>query len=249
MSDFLSPKYSILDFICPTGHPNRPGTPLKDLLAVVIHWTSNTNKNAGDTANAKYFARQYEKGPVFTSGKVSSDLIEYHSVMDRKCSDGITRCVGVPFAYGSAHLIVDRDSLTNCIPLNEAAWACGDRPLPYTEKFKGQQPLAKNIFANNQNYRSVSIELCCDEFISVNDSAWQQTIANSIDVVSSFIRSHNLKVDVEGSLNPQTISSIKEGCLLVVNHNDVTGKATCPLPFIKDRDYWSSYVNAISSAL
>jgi hypothetical protein len=77
----------IIEQIIPAGHPNRPGVKRTETLAVVIHYTANEKPGATDTANAAYFGRKWERGPVLSGGKVVTDIIEAGSVKDRTASD------------------------------------------------------------------------------------------------------------------------------------------------------------------
>lgn len=212
----------------PIGHPNRPSVNLTSLKAIVFHYTANDAPGATDTMNAKYFARKYIR-----TGNVYFE------------ADGKTA-----FGYGSAQIVIDMDSVTFALPVTEAAWAVGDRRiLPWTEQWRGQQPISRNIFGCKPNYQTFSVELCNNDAIANSLEDWNRTIENAIEWTTSFLLGKNLKVDVEGSLNkPQTITSIAPNSILLLRHFDITGKI-CPKPFIEEPVKWQQFVKRISSAV
>lgn len=199
----------------PIGHPNRPGVKLERIKAIVIHYTANDKPGATDTANANYFGRKYV---MSSEGPFEADL-------------------KTTFRYGSAQIICDQDSITVAIPEDEVAWGCGDRPMPYTSTFKGQQPLARQIFGNRQNYQTVSVEIC-------NNGDWGKAVANASEWVRSYCKRNGMTVDVKGSLAPQDANSVAPGTVLVVRHYDVTGKM-CPRPFVDDHGAWVKFVEGL----
>ncbi len=75
---------------------NRPRTNLKELRAIVVHWTANKNIGANAVANRNYFnTKPYIKDQ---NGKK---------------------------VFASAHFIVDDRRIVRCIPENEVAYHCG----------------------------------------------------------------------------------------------------------------------------
>lgn len=176
-------SFTVHDYTIPKGHPNRGGSK-NTPKAVVIHYTGNYSATATDTANANYFKRAY---------KVIGG-VEYES-------DGKTK-----FRYGSAHKIVDCDSLAICIPDDECCWGCGDRPNNYNNGYKGQTKIARDVFNYNQNYRSIQYELAINK-------DWDTVVSNSIIIVAHDMNLHNIP-DTE-----------------IYRHYDVTGKQ-CPAPMI-----------------
>jgi len=75
---------------------NRPRTNLKELRAIVVHWTANKNIGANAVANRNYFnTKPYIKDQ--NEKKV----------------------------FASAHFIVDDRRIVRCIPENEVAYHCG----------------------------------------------------------------------------------------------------------------------------
>lgn len=51
-----------LEMLLPEGSKNRPGTKLRELRGVVIHWTANIHKGADADNNARFFARREDFG-------------------------------------------------------------------------------------------------------------------------------------------------------------------------------------------
>lgn len=211
----------LIEQFIPKDHPNRPGTPLESLKAIVFHYTANDAPTATDTVNAKYFARPYVK--------VGNDFFE---------QDGKT-----PFRYGSTQVLVDIDSITFALPLTEAAWSAGGRDMPWTPEFKGQQPVAKRIFNNRQNYQNISIEICNNDVIKNSTEDWDKAADNAAEWVVSYIKEKGLKIHWHGTFSPQDpvlFPSLAPNEIILLRHYDLTGKK-CPLPFI-DNEIWGDFI-------
>jgi N-acetylmuramoyl-L-alanine amidase CwlA len=215
----------------PIGHPNRPGRALTRFQAIGIHYTANENPGATDTVNAKYFGRNY-----FDPFIPNQDPFEE----DKK----------TPFRFGSTQLLFDNDSGTLAMPLNEVSWATGDRAMPFDDAYRGQQPIAKKVFANSQNYRTLNIEICNNDIIKNSDEDWNMSVSNVKKFIKWLIKSlspYGLRVNTDASLNPQKIPGpLPEGEILILRHYDMTGKM-CPKPFVDDVKAWCDFVQEISS--
>jgi len=194
--------------LLPIGHPNRSGQKLKGLKAIVVHYTGNDNPGATDTANLNYMGRKY----------VTKDGIIYEA-------NGVTK-----FRLGSAHCFIDNDSATLGIEWDEAAWACGDKPLDKNNGFNGQTKFAKEIFSNQQNYYTVSFELC-------NNKDWDIVVDNAVSVIRDFIKERKLKVVFDTSVQP------KQNEIFLKRHFDLSGKK-CPLPLL-DEALWKKFVDRV----
>ena len=203
----------------PKGHPNRPGTKLSALKAVVIHYTQNDNPGATDTMNVKYIGRKYVKK--------ENKSFE---------SDGVT-----PFRFGSAHVFCDMDSVTEAIPLDEVAWGCGDK------NYKGgYQRIAEKVFKRRQNFETISVEICNNDVIKNSPEDWEKAVANAMQWVIIFLREYNLKVDFTGSIYPQAVEEAPEaGKILLLRHYDITGKI-CPKPFVDQPKEWEKFIKEIA---
>jgi len=210
----------------PVGHPNRSGKKLESLKAMIIHYTQNESLGATDLMNAKYIGRKYIKKTINEEQKSFE-------------ADGKT-----PFSFGSAHVFCDMDSITLAIPTDEVSWGCGDR------NFKGgQQPVAATVFNKRANYHTVSVEICNNDIIKNSDEDWKGSVATAKQWTIDFIKSKGLKVDVAGSLAPQTLKTgPKAGEILILRHHDVSGK-NCPAPFIKDKVAWEAFVRDVAKAV
>ena len=197
------------DFI-PLGHPNRPGTKLYGIKARVWHGTANFDKGATDIMNGNYAGRAYVKKWNTTLGKY--EFFE---------ADGVTA-----FAFGVAHVYIDKDSAVIKVPLDEVTYSCGDRELPYDNGFKGQTQLATSVFNNQQNYYTWSIELCMNDM-----TAWPQVLANAIE----FVRTYMPKADIED-----------------YRHYDLTAKI-CPSPMVDNSPgvcpAWATFKASVKTAL
>jgi len=206
----------IIKKFIPVNHPNRPGRKLDSMLAVIVHFTGNDSPGATDTMNADWFSRPFKVGkdgkPLETDGS--------------------------PFGYGSAQFIVDEDSTTQVLPINEVAWGCGDRPLPWTELDKGQQPAARKIFQNRQNSRTVSVEIC-------NNGNWKVACERASELIIWIFQQHGFTVDVSATVAPEVSGPPEPGKAYILRHHDVTGK-NCPAPFVADRPAWLYFVSQIA---
>lgn len=213
--------------LLPAGHPNRPGTLLKGLYGLVVHYTANDSPKMGADANIKWIGRTYIKGE---SGKVYE-------------VDGKT-----PFRFGSAHVFCDMHKTVQAIPFNEVAYAAGDARLQWTEQYKGQQPIAHNVFAHAQNHYTISWEICNNDEIKNSDADWLGAVAQCKRSIVSFCQDHHLQIDSR-SVNPQqAIGAPSKGKVLLLRHYDLTGKQ-CPAPFIQDSESWIDFIQSISKEL
>lgn len=205
----------------PLGHPNRPGIKLEKIKAIVFHYTANVAPSANAVMNARYFGRKYiQKG---------SDYFE---------SDGS------PWRYGSTQLIVDTENIVQLMGLDEVAWAAGDRNLlPYTDELKGQQPVAKRIFNNRQNYQILSIEICNNDTIPNSTADWDKAADNAAEWTMNYVHEKALKINWQGTFHPQdpvAFPSLAPNEIILLRHYDLTGKK-CPLPFIDD-EVWGDFI-------
>jgi hypothetical protein len=194
--------------LIPIGHPNRPGIKLSGIKARVHHGTANFDSGATDIANGRYAGRAYIKKWDTKNGK----YIFYES-------DGVT-----PFRFGVAHVYIDKDSAIIKVPLDEVTYSCGERNLPYDNGYKGQTKLAYDMFNNQQNYYTLSIELCMNDM-----GAWDKVLANAIEFITTYMP----KADIPD-----------------LRHFDLTGK-NCPSPLVgvNGDAAWNAYKEKIRKAL
>jgi len=224
--------------LLPAGHPNRPGTKLSGVRAIVFHYTGNDAPAATDTMNALYFGRKWMDGADGKPYEVKGQL----PVLD---SAGRM----VPFRYGSTQLIADMDSVTRAMPEDEVAWACGDRPLPYTQEFKGQKPCSRYVFSGRPNYLSLSIEICSNDVIKGSSEDWDGACSNAAQVAVDYLRSHAMTVNTHKSKNPDSPDSCPAyGEVLLLRHYDVSGKV-CPKPFVDDQEAWYNFIDLIAASV
>lgn len=231
--------------LIPRGHPNRPGTKLEALKAIVFHYTANDAPGASDTMNAKYFGRVWHVGedgnPAEWAWETRKDQSGY-VIRDPGTGKPQLFKIEVPFRYGSTQVIVDEDSATIAIPPDEAAWACGDRNAgPWTPEFKGQRPLARNLFAFRQNYQSLSVEIC-------NNASWEKAVDNAAEWAIGFLKGKGLEVDVEHSIMPQEPFVLAPKTVILERHFDLTNKK-CPMPFVTSYEEWAKLVWRIHGAV
>lgn len=224
----------------PVGHPNRPGTKLRALKAIVIHYTQNDSPGATDTANVKYIGRSWEKGTYWSKSK--------NEPVDGPIEKGSTgkgdKGLGIGFRYGSAHIFCDMDSITEAIPTDEVAWGTGDR------NYKGGfQRIAEKVFKFRQNYESIGIEICNNDVIKDSLEDWETAVENAKLWLIEYLLTFNLKVDKVGSLFPQGVNEAPPaGTVLLLRHFDITGKL-CPKPFIDTPADWKRFVEEVALAV
>ena len=177
-------------FLVPNEHPNRCGIKLTNILGLVIHWTANTSNGADDIANVRYFGRQYEK-----------DNGRWEEINTND-----------PFRYGSAHYIVDQDSIQLSIPEDEVAYHVGAKT--YTN-------FAKQKFTQNgickPNYFTIGIEMCVNK-----DNNWEKTVELTAELASDIMLRYKLNIDQ------------------IIRHYDITGKI-CPKPYVDNPKAWSDF--------
>jgi N-acetylmuramoyl-L-alanine amidase len=205
----------------PAGHPNRPGTKLRALKAIVVHYTQNEEPGATDTMNVKYIGRK------FVLKDVNGEAKKFEA-------DGKT-----PFRFGSAHVFCDMDSVTEAIPLDEVAWNCGDK------NYKGgYQRVAEKVFKFRQNYETIGVEICNNDTIKNSDEDWEKAAENAKQWIITFLKSFDYKVN-DKSLAPQLIDDAPvPGSILILRHYDITGKV-CPKKFVDDPNKWANFVKDI----
>jgi N-acetylmuramoyl-L-alanine amidase CwlA len=206
------------------GHPNRDSRVLTKFQALVVHYTANENPGATSIMNAKYFGRAWKPNPIAGKDPLEAD--------------------GSAFRYGSTQVLVDMNGLTQALPLNNVSWGAGDRALPYTDQFKGQQPIAARVFGNSQNFRTLNIEVCNNDVIKNSDQDWLLGVQHAKSFCKWIIQSLGIKVNMDASLDPQNKAKtdlIKDGEILILRHHDLTGKQ-CPLPLIRDTNAWKQFI-------
>ena len=184
----------VVDKLIPDRHPNNPNRELKNLKAIVVHYTANPHPSADAINNAKYFGRSY-------------------SVRDSKYVESN----GANFRFGSAQIIFDCNRGCRALPLDSIAWGSGDTPIQPDGK-PGQRPLAINILNGMSNSHSLHIEICNNNNwlqATKNAHVFIQWVVNSLHL--NVLKNESLNPQVfKDSLSPNEI--------LVLRHHDVTGK-------------------------
>jgi len=202
-------------------HPNRPGYKLKGLKAIVVHYTQNDIPQADALFHYQYINRPY--------------IIKYNE--QKKAiffeKNGIT-----PFRFGSAHVFCDMNTIVETIPLDEVAWSCGDKNYN-----GGYKPVAYSVFQGQQNFYTINVEICNNDVIKNSTEDWEKSVENAKLFIKNFIQQHNFTIDIEKSLQPQSIlpHSLTSQTILLLRHFDITGKI-CPKPFIDSLQTWRNFV-------
>lgn len=236
-----------------SSSPNRPGTKLYGIKAIVFHYTANEAPTANAVNTAKYFNRKWDTGFYFdkSSGKFQRGYVEYgtKTKVDSALYPNLVEpeYISDLFRYGSTQFIADMDGVVECIPGDEVAWAVGDRPLTWDKVFRGQKPLAKKLCSNAQNYYTVSIEMCNNNAVT-GDADWEGSVENAKQYMVEFVKSRGLKVDIRQSLHPVSFESLREGEILLLRHYDLTGKV-CPKPFVDSLIDWECFVSDFCARL
>lgn len=216
MVEITGAPYPIKVKLVRAGHPNRPGTKLDGGRpeAIVWHGTGNLSPSAGDEMHGQYVGRAYEIGYYMSSGKRLQGVIEAGS----RGKAGRPDDLGEAFRRACVHAFIDADSLTVTIPFDEATWHAGDRQLPWDPALKGQTRLAKERFANRQNYRTLSVELCMNR-------DWAAVLQNAAWFGAWAMRTFGFTMDDH------------------LRHVDLTGKA-CPA-WLQDAVKWQAFLASI----
>ncbi len=90
---------------------------------------------------------------------------------------------------------------------------------------------------------TVSVEICNND-TEPGDRDWNLAVNNALAWIIDFLRTKKLRIDIDGSLDPQRVEGPpRAGYVYVVRHGDVTGKA-CPLPFYRDEKAWQQFVRS-----
>lgn len=153
--------------LIPEGHPNRPRPKrINSPIAVIVHYTGNSNPTATALANAKYASRTYVK---------KNDKI-YEA-------DGKTE-----FAYGAGHVYIDENEAYQVIPYDEYAPGAGDVRLPKNNGYNGQTKIAYEVFGNLQNYKSLQYEIC-------NNGDWNKACDNAIEIIAKDMIAYNIPIE------------------------------------------------------
>lgn len=229
-----------IEKLIPQGHPNRPGGKREGLRAIVFHYTANDAPGADAVAVANYFSRPWvrENGVVYEADKFGKPLVS-------RVNNAL---VPVKFRYGSTQVCADMDQVVLMIPADEPAWGCGDRPLTWTEAWRGQQPAAKHWFKNRQNYRTLNIEVCNNDVLKNSSRDWDQALTNAMDWAIQYLKQRGVKVNLEASLAPQIAGELKSNEVLILRHYDITGKI-CPKPLIDRPLEWEKVVKTIAGCV
>jgi N-acetylmuramoyl-L-alanine amidase CwlA len=153
---------------------------LREVKAIVLHWTANTARGANAMANRNYF--------------------------------------NLGSRPASAHYIVDDRGCIQCIPENEVAFHCGDRPEGRYRP-KGRELLSGEKIGLTPNYFTIGVEYCVNA-----DGNLDNTFARTVVMLASLLLRFNLSVDQ------------------LLRHNDVTGK-NCPAHFLNAQMWDNLKVN------
>ena len=207
-----------INFI-PSGHPNRPGTKLESVKAIVMHYTANEHPQATALVNARYFARDYKY----------KDNVIFET-------DGVT-----PFRYGSTQVICDADSVVLALPLHEAAWAVGDK-----SNNGGYMPVAHAAFKQRQNFNTLSVEICNNDPARNWDAAVATAKEWIVDYCKQARRRVDVQGSVEPQRYNNV--EVLPDEILLLRHYDITGKI-CPKPFVENEAEWENFVREISEAI
>ena len=182
------------------GHPNRGGSIIKP-IGGVFHYTGNESKTATEMNHAKYVSREYKRD----------------SAGNAKEADGSG------FSFVSAHWYIDENDAVLCIPQNEVSWHSGDRQYSLNNGYNGQTKIAKQIFENKANYKTISYEIC-------NNSDWEKACDNAVLVAARDFVKYGIDVSA------------------AYRHFDITGKQ-CPYDFVKNTVKWDVFTKKLGKEI
>lgn len=111
----------------------------------------------------------------------------------------------------SAHYFVDKDSVTQSVRDNDAAWHCGGALESSHHPLRG--------ICMNRN--SLGVEMCSD-IVGGKYTITPQTVDRAVELVKYLMAKYGIDVDH------------------VVRHYDVTGK-DCPEPWVRDESLWRKF--------
>ena len=111
----------------------------------------------------------------------------------------------------SAHYFVDKDSVTQSVRDNDAAWHCGGALESSHHPLRG--------ICMNRN--SIGVEMCSD-IVGGRYTIAAATVDRAVELVKYLMGRYNVPVD------------------RVVRHYDVTGKA-CPEPWVRDESKFTAF--------
>lgn len=126
------------------GHPNRPGTVLKKVTGIVVHWTGNESAGADAVGNRNYFNRTW-KGTQKKA--LESD--------------------GSPFRYASAHLNVDDHQLVEVLP-----WKKGVAEMGYHVGGTYVDGICNKLGTSYPNDSTIGLEICVNADGNFSKTYW-----------------------------------------------------------------------------
>lgn len=124
------------------------------------------------------------------------------------------------FRPASAHYIVDSDKVLLCIPEDEVAFHCGDKPQG---RYK-PAGVAMIEGKRTPNYYTIGVEMCVNA-----DGDWLTTYEKTVQLCAQLMVKYTLPLSQ------------------LLRHFDVTGKM-CPLPFI-DQVQWAKFKDRVGQAM
>ncbi|QKE74778.1 hypothetical protein HPK19_19455 [Arthrobacter citreus] len=133
----------------PKNKYTRPGTLIKDVLKIVIHWTGNPGAPAKN--HVKYFG---------VTLPAQSKLLEQQ---------------GKKYTAASAHIFGDKEESVCIIPLNEVAYHANDVQKHNDDgsTYRGVKEIAPNA-----NLHTLSYEMCVEEDGTIHPDTIKRAIAD-----------------------------------------------------------------------
>lgn len=175
---------------------NRKKVPLIQLKAIIIHWTANERKGANALRHFDYFNHTKEQRKKANLRDIGKEIV----------------------TFGSAHYVVDSESIYQYIPDNEFAYHVGAKSynakVVYTKIGvpRGSSP----------NYYTIGIEMCVN-----SDGDFTKTRQNTIELTHFLLEKYHLTADN------------------VYRHFDITGK-DCPKMML-DQKIWEQFLTEVKN--
>jgi N-acetylmuramoyl-L-alanine amidase len=155
----------VIQKFLPEDHPNRPKR-TNNPIAVIVHYTGNSNPTATALANINYAGRKY----IRKNGKTYE-------------ANGTT-----PFVYGAGHVYIDQNEAYQIVPYNEYVAGAGDARLSKDNGYNGQTKIAHEVFSHRQNYMSIQYEIC-------NNGNWDKACDNAINIIAKDMIDYNIPME------------------------------------------------------
>jgi N-acetylmuramoyl-L-alanine amidase CwlA len=110
-------------------------------------------------------------------------------------------------------------------------------------------PIAKWVFNNAQNIKTMNIEIANNDVIKNSTEDWDRAVSNTKKFIIWVCKELKVRINVDSSLNTTVeVRKPPVGEILLLRHYDFTGKM-CPKPFIDNVQAWTDFVIEIAESV